>query len=86
MKTDIPIGKAIRTLRRNLRLTQEQLATRMDCPRIYVSKIECGKNTPLLEQVDRFAQALRVEPWVLVYDACILRQPAQPTRAPEATV
>ena len=56
----LQIASAIRALRRRTGLSQRQLATRMQVPRTYVSKIENEKATPTLSSLERLARALDV--------------------------
>lgn len=55
---EIDIAKTVRGLRRERNLSQRQLATRMQVPRTYISKIENGKAVPTLSSLDRLARAL----------------------------
>ena len=56
----IPVAMAIRMLRNRAGLSQRQLATRMNVPRTYVSKIENEKACPTLSSLERLATALHV--------------------------
>ncbi len=56
----LKVAKAIRTLRQRGGLSQRQLATRMNVPRTYVSKIENEKASPSLIMLERFSGALEV--------------------------
>src|SRR5579875_3791209 len=49
----IQVAAAVRDLRRVRNLSQRQLATRMNVPRTYISKIENGKAMPTLSSLDR---------------------------------
>lgn len=51
-------GKAVRRRRRELDLSQEELAERADLHRTYVSDIERGDRNPSLENVEKLAKAL----------------------------
>jgi len=53
-------GKAIRRRRRDLDITQEELAERADLHRTFISDIERGEANPSLENIDRLAQALEI--------------------------
>lgn len=48
----------VRKRRKELHLTQEQLAERLNVTGAYVSEIEAGRRTPSLETVERLATAL----------------------------
>jgi transcriptional regulator with XRE-family HTH domain len=51
-------GKAIRRRRRELDLSQEELAERAELHRTYVSDIERGDRNPSLENIEKLAKAL----------------------------
>jgi transcriptional regulator with XRE-family HTH domain len=53
-------GKAIRRRRRELEISQEQLAERSGLHRTYISDIERGDRNPSLENVERLARALEL--------------------------
>ena len=59
----------MREIRRARHLSQRQLATRMQVPRTYISKIENGKAIPTLGSLERLAQALGVDVSQLVCDS-----------------
>jgi transcriptional regulator with XRE-family HTH domain len=65
----LQVSKAVRDLRRVRNLSQRQLATRMNVPRTYISKIENGKATPTLGSLERLARALQVDISALLRDA-----------------
>lgn len=54
-------GKAIRRRRRELDLSQEELAERAELHRTYVSDIERGDRNPSLENVEKLAKALNLK-------------------------
>lgn len=58
-------GSAVRRHRELLRISQEDLASRADLDRTYVSGIERGARNPTLKIIDRIARALGVEPEVI---------------------
>jgi transcriptional regulator with XRE-family HTH domain len=53
-------GRAIRRRRRELDLSQEQLAERAELHRTYISSIERGAQNPSLENIERLAIALEI--------------------------
>ncbi|GAP93621.1 helix-turn-helix domain-containing protein [Leptolyngbya sp. NIES-2104] len=53
-------GKAIRRRRRELDLTQEQLAERAELHRSYLATIETGDRNPSLENIEKLAKALDI--------------------------
>lgn len=65
----LQVAKAVRDLRRVRNLSQRQLATRMNVPRTYISKIENGKAMPTLGSLERLARALQVDISALLRDA-----------------
>jgi DNA-binding XRE family transcriptional regulator len=65
------IGFAVRVVRAARGLSQRQLAARLDTPRTYVSKVECGCAVPTLESIQRLARALGLTPGELVQIAVI---------------
>src|SRR6201994_3118349 len=65
----IQVAAAVRDLRHVRNLSQRQLATRMNVPRTYISKIENGKAMPTLSSLDRLARALQVDNSSLLRDA-----------------
>jgi transcriptional regulator with XRE-family HTH domain len=59
----------VRDIRRSRHLSQRQLASRMQVPRTYISKIENGKAIPTLGSLERLASALEVDVSQLVRDS-----------------
>jgi len=55
-------GKKISKLRKELRLSQEELAKTTNLDRTYISGIERGVQNPSLKIVSRLARALNVKP------------------------
>ncbi|MEH2153265.1 helix-turn-helix domain-containing protein [Nostoc sp.] len=53
-------GKAIRRRRRELDLSQEQLAERAALHRTYISNLERGELNPSLETMEKLANALDI--------------------------
>ncbi|MBM0743967.1 helix-turn-helix transcriptional regulator [Phormidium sp. CLA17] len=53
-------GKAIRRRRRELDLSQEELAERAEMNRTYLSDVERGEVNPSLEIIDKLAGALGI--------------------------
>lgn len=52
------LGDAVRTRRRSLKLSQEELAERVDCHRNYVGSVERGEQNVTVDMLMRFAKAL----------------------------
>lgn len=65
----LQVATAVRDLRHVRNLSQRQLATRMNVPRTYISKIENGKAMPTLSSLERLARALQVDISALLRDA-----------------
>ena len=53
-------GKAIRRRRRELDLSQEELAERAELHRTYISNIERGELNPSLETMEKLVKALNI--------------------------
>lgn len=62
------VAAQVRDIRRARHLSQRQLASRMQVPRTYISKIENGKAIPTLGSLERLAEALEVDVSKLVRD------------------
>lgn len=62
------IGERIRALRTERRLSQQKLAKRMGVARTTIGELESGQTaTPAAETLLHLAEALDVDPWVIVY-------------------
>lgn len=68
------IGKRIRTLREAKGLSQGDIEKRSGLLRSYISRVEGGYTAPSLATLDKFAKALDVEPYQLLF-----RGPGHPT-------
>ena len=68
------IGKRIRTLREAKGLSQGEIEKRSGLLRSYISRVEGGYTAPSLATLDKFAKALEVEPYQLLF-----RGPGHPT-------
>ncbi len=64
----LQVAKFVKEIRKARHLSQRQLASRMQVPRTYISKIENGKAMPTLTSLERLADALEVEVCHLVRD------------------
>jgi transcriptional regulator with XRE-family HTH domain len=67
------LGARIRELRKQRSLSQRGLASLMNVPRTYISKIETGRAIPSLASMERLATALRVRITVLLLDSSARR-------------
>jgi transcriptional regulator with XRE-family HTH domain len=55
------LGQRIASLRKNRKLTQEQLAEALGCSVEFISLVERGVNAPSVAGLEKFGKALRVE-------------------------
>jgi transcriptional regulator with XRE-family HTH domain len=65
----LQVAAQVREIRKARHLSQRQLASRMQVPRTYISKIENGKAIPTLGSLERLAEALEVDMRQLVRDS-----------------
>jgi transcriptional regulator with XRE-family HTH domain len=63
------VASQVKEIRKARHLSQRQLASRMQVPRTYISKIENGKAIPTLGSLERLAEALEVDVSALLRDA-----------------
>lgn len=68
MDIGLAFGKVLRQRRKEIGLTQEQLAHDADVQRNYVSLIERGVHHPTIAVVFKLAHALHCPPSVLISD------------------
>ena len=54
-------GRAVRTIRQNKKMSQEELADLCGLHRTYISDIELGKRNVSLENIDKISHALQVK-------------------------
>lgn len=66
---DLPIGAAVKGVRLQRGMSQNDVARAMGCPQAYISRIENGHTLPMMDQLARLAVALRIELWRLVRHA-----------------
>lgn len=59
-------GANVRRFRSHLKMTQRQLAEKLNVYTPYISEIENGKRSPLFATIARFAEALGTTPDVLL--------------------
>jgi transcriptional regulator with XRE-family HTH domain len=62
------LGEQVRTIRIYKGMSQKQLADRTGLAPPYISRMENGHMTPSLETLSRFAAALEVKLYQLLYD------------------
>ncbi|MFB3923388.1 MAG: helix-turn-helix domain-containing protein [Terriglobia bacterium] len=61
------IGKRLRELRESRGLSQGDIERRSGLLRSYISRVEGGYTAPSLATLEKFAKALEVEPYQLLY-------------------
>lgn len=71
---DLPIGLALKHVREHRRLSQSDLARRMECEQSFVNRIERGNGYPQLGTLINFSIALRIDVWRIVRHACKLQR------------
>ena len=57
----VSYGKAVRTIRQDKKISQEELGDLCGLHRTYISDIELGKRNVSLENIDKIAHALQVK-------------------------
>ena len=62
------IGERLRTLRDQKKLSQGDIEKRTGLFRCYVSRVENGHTVPAVETLEKFARALEVPLYQLLYD------------------
>jgi len=60
------LGANIRTLRKQLKLTQFELSIQVDIAEDYLQSIEVGRRKPSLDVLEKLANALKVEQYELL--------------------
>lgn len=61
-------GLNVQRLRRQRKLSQEQLSSLAKRTRAYISSVEAGRRNATLETLETLAQALEVKPFELIID------------------
>jgi transcriptional regulator with XRE-family HTH domain len=77
------IGKRIRTLREAKGLSQGDIEKRSGLLRSYISRVEGGYTAPSLSTMEKFAKALEVEPYQLLFRGT--GHPTAPRIPPQAS-
>lgn len=62
------LGETIRSKRKEREFSQEKLAERADLSTVFISRVECGKESPSVDSLVKIAKALRVKVRDLVMD------------------
>lgn len=55
------LGRRIQKLRKNLSLTQEELAEKINISRTHMGHIEQGRKSPSIKVMDRLSKTLKVK-------------------------
>ena len=63
------IGQTIKIYRRNLNLSQEDLAFKANLDRTYISKLEQGKMNTTIKSLTKIANALETNIFILIKEA-----------------
>ena len=66
--TPMVIGERIREIREHKKLSQADVQNRCGLLRCYVSRVENGHTVPAVDTLEKFARALEVPLYQLVYD------------------
>ena len=64
-------GTNVKKYRKALNMSQEELADKSNLHRTYISAIECFRRSIALENIQRTADALEIEPYKLFIDKAI---------------
>lgn len=62
------IGERLRALREQKNLSQAEIEKRSGLFRCYISRVENGHSAPAVETLEKFARALEVPMYYLLYD------------------
>ena len=62
------LGEAIRVKRKEAGFSQEKLAEKADLSTVFISRVECGKESPSIDSLVKIARALGVRVRDLVED------------------
>jgi len=68
MKIQTVFAKNMKKYRKEAKLTQEKLAEICGTDHRYIGQIETGNRCPSLEYVERIANALKIEPYLLFFE------------------
>ncbi len=64
----------LKKYRMNLGISQEAFAEKAGLHRTYISAIECGKRSIALENVQKIANALEIETYLLFIDCSVAKE------------
>lgn len=77
MKIAAILGSNIRRYRKQVHLTQETLAEKLNLSQNYLGQVERGARSPSLSTLDRIAQVLKVEAHELFIPLGLVSNPPQ---------
>lgn len=60
MDIKLLVGKRVKELRNNLRISQEELADLAGLDRTYITSVECGKRNISIVNIEKLAKALNI--------------------------
>ena len=60
MDIKLLVGKRVKELRNNLRISQEELADLAGLDRTYITSVECGRRNISIVNIEKLAKALKV--------------------------
>ncbi|MGN6538051.1 MAG: helix-turn-helix domain-containing protein [Mesorhizobium sp.] len=83
MKLRAVFGLNVQRLRRERKLSQEQLSFVSGRTRAYISSVEAGRRNATLDTLEILAKALEVAPQDLIAERAPERLIARPARRPE---
>ncbi len=73
------IGDRLRALREQKKLSQTDIENRSGLVRVYISRVENGHTVPAIETLEKFARALEVPLYQLLYEG---EEPPKPPPIP----
>ena len=76
------IADRLRALREQKNLSQNDIEKRTGLVRPYISRVENGHTVPAIETLEKFARALEVPMYQLMYEGEEPPKPPTPTRKP----
>ncbi len=59
--TKLKLGKKIQKLRKNLDITQEELAEKINLSRTHIGHIEQGRKSPSIKVMEKLSRVLKVK-------------------------
>jgi transcriptional regulator with XRE-family HTH domain len=72
------VGEHLRAIREHKNLSQGDIEKRTGLLRCYISRVENGHTVPAVETLEKFARALEMQTYQLLYDG---EEPPRPAKA-----